>query len=216
MVVGNYLTSQNIKFSHPASDKKCSVVERVNRSIQDLIYRYLEHNQTYRFIDKLEALVETYNSRIHRVIKMSPNEAELDDNQNAVFNAHNERITKIVNNRKKPKYTVGTKVLIKNLPSRFSRGYKRRFNTEQFEIIRVNSKLPIAMYTLKSLNDLQVVDGQFYSYELQPISGDLFRFVVLKKKRVRGKEMLYVKYVGYDDTHNKWINATDVVQDLRQ
>lgn len=218
-IVENYLKSVNIKFSYPSSEKKCAVVERANRSLQDLIYRYLEHNQTYRYIDKLEALVETYNSRIHRTIKMSPNDAELDNNQNLVFNAHNERFSKIVEDRKgkKPKYAIGAKVLIKNLQTRFTRGYKRRFNTEQYEIVRVNSKLPLEMYTLKSLNDGEVVLGQFYSYELQPISGDIHRIIVLKRKTIRGKAMLYVRYEGFDETHDKWINAADdVVHDLSQ
>jgi hypothetical protein len=71
------------------------------------------------------------------------------------------------------------------------------------------------MYTLKSLNDGVVIEGQFYSYELQPFQEpDVHRIIVIKKKKIRGKLMLYVSYEGYDNTHNAWISADDVLHDL--
>ena len=33
----------------------------------------------------------------------------------------------------------------------------------------------------------------------------------LKRKRVKGKNMVLVKWLGYDDKHNSWIPEEDIV-----
>ena len=145
---------------------------------------------------------------------MTPAEAELPENQARVLNAHNEHFTKIAGKRKKPKYKVGERVLVKSLPSnRFHRGYQQSFNTEQFEIEEVKTNMPIPMYILKSLNNQEVIEGGFYAEELQPIKGDVFKVETVLGERVRrGKKQILVKWVGYNETHNQWIDATNVVE----
>lgn len=152
--------------------------------------------------------------RKHRTIGMTPHEAELPENQQRVLAAHNEHYTKIASKRKKAKYSVGERVLVKSLPSnRFHRGYQQSFNTEQFEIVDVKTNMPIPMYILKSLDKDDVIEGGFYAEELQPIKGDVFKVeAVLKKRKYRGRKQIFVKWVGFDDTHNQWIDETDVVE----
>jgi hypothetical protein len=120
----------------------------------------MDQNQTRSYTAELQLLMNAYNSRPHRTIGMSPNDAEKDENQEAVLNAHNQRYTKLNAKRKKPKYSVGTRVLVKSLPSnRFHRGYDRSFNDEQFEIVDVKTNMPIPMYILKSLDKDDIIEG---------------------------------------------------------
>jgi hypothetical protein len=49
------------------------MVERFNRSIRDLIDKYMTEYNTNKYIDVLDKLVSNYNNRKHTVIKMSPN-----------------------------------------------------------------------------------------------------------------------------------------------
>lgn len=68
--------NENSKIHAFAQDPiiKSSLAERFVRTIKDLIYRYLTENKTLRYIDSLQLIVDTYNSRKHRSIGMSPNE----------------------------------------------------------------------------------------------------------------------------------------------
>lgn len=209
-----YLRHLGIEIVHPSSEKKAAIVERFNRTLQGLIYRYLTHNQTSTFTYDLQLLMHTYNTRKHRTLKwMTPHEAELPENQERVLSAHNERYTKLAAKRKQPKYKVGERVLVKSLPTnRFHRGYHQSFRTEQFEIVEVKTNMPIPMYILKSLNDNEVVAGGFYAEELQVIKGDVFKIQVLRKRKYRGKTQLLVHWIGFSEKHNQWINEEDVVE----
>lgn len=211
-----YLRKEKIKMIHPYSETKAPMAERFIRTLKDLIFKYLDGHETRRYIDVLDDLVLTYNNRIHNTLKtLTPNEAEKDENKEKVLCALNNYYVKAVGGIRKhvPKYVVGQKVRIKNLPGKFHRGWQDRFNVEHFEIVRVNTRMPIPMYNLKSLNDGEKIRGGFYSNELVLIEGDVFKIEkVLKEETVDGKTRLFVKWVGYDDRHNSWIDSGDVVQ----
>ena len=50
-------------------DVKCAVVERVNRTLRDKLYRYFTYNNTYRYID---VLPKGYNATVHSPTGMAP------------------------------------------------------------------------------------------------------------------------------------------------
>ncbi len=207
----NYLTEKGIKIIHPFSEKKASVCERFNRTFQDLIYRFATEKESYRYIDVLYKLLSTYNNRGHRTLKyMTPNEAEKKENHNKVMNALNEHYTKAIRAGESAKYKIGQKVLIRKLPERFARGYHERFLIEHFEIVKINSRLPIPMYILKSLNNNEIVEGGFYGAELSPIKVSSFKMTVLKTRRYRGRLQYFVNWRGYDESHNTWIDADNI------
>jgi transposase InsO family protein len=213
-LVKNYLDSRGILMVHPSSEKKAAIVERFNRTLQGLIYRYMTENHTKRYYDAMPDLVRAYNSRGHRTLKyMSPIDADEEKNQDKILDAHNERYSKVASQRKKPKYQVGERVLVKSLPTnRFHRGYERSFREEQFEIVEVKKRMPIPMYILKSLDKGDIIEGGFYAEELQPVKGDVFKMEVLRRRNYRGKQQLFVRWIGFDDTHNQWIDADSVTQ----
>ena len=53
---------------------KACVVERFNRTLEQLIYRYFTTNNTLNFVPVLPSLVKGYNRSYHRSIKMAPNQ----------------------------------------------------------------------------------------------------------------------------------------------
>ena len=55
------------------SEKNSAFAERNIRSLKNIIYRYLEENWTYSYLDKLDSFVKTINYRINRTIKIAPN-----------------------------------------------------------------------------------------------------------------------------------------------
>jgi transposase InsO family protein len=215
-LVTNFLRERNIKIIHPFSETKAPHIERFNRTIQDLIYRYMTENETFRYIDILDKLLETYNNRGHRTLKyLTPNEAEDESNHQKVANALNEYYTKFVQlNKQKPKYTVGQTVRIKTLPNRFDRGYNERFAREHFKIVEVKTRMPIPMYILQSLDNNEIISGGFYSNELQPIdiSKGVFKMTVLKSRRRNGKLQHLVHWRDYGSQHDQWLDADNITK----
>jgi len=61
---------------------KANYAERVNRTIEDRLYKYFYENQTFKYTDILKDIVKSYNNTPHSAIHMAP--AEVNEN-NAEF-----------------------------------------------------------------------------------------------------------------------------------
>ena len=56
------------------NDTKAAIVERVNRTLKNKMYRYFRVENTFRYLDVLQDLVESYNNKYHRSIGMKPSQ----------------------------------------------------------------------------------------------------------------------------------------------
>jgi hypothetical protein len=216
-IVRALLLDRNIQVVLPSSENKAAYAERFNKSLQVLIYSYLTDRQTYRYIDVLQDLVKTYNSRKHRGHNniYSPNEAEQHDNIDKVRQIQmNRRSETIIKGRKmKPKFQVGDRVRIYLQKKTFARAYKEGFSIELFEIVDIRHRMPVPTYTLKSMNNDDIIIGGFYANELQLFRGDVYRIerIIGEPRRRRGRREVLVKWQGFDDRHNSWIPEADVL-----
>jgi hypothetical protein len=212
-LVRNYLEQNNIKLWHPFSEVKAGICERVNKTLQQLIYRYMTENETRTYITSLPMIVETYNSRPHSSIgKISPNNAELPENFTTVVSALRRHYASFIPAKKVYTFKVGDKVRIKTNYGRvFSRSYEEQFSREIFEIIRVNTRLPIPMFMLRSTDTGEDILGGVYAAELTKTTSDVFKIEKVLKRRVRdGKPEIFVKWINFGSQHNSWIPETDV------
>ena len=91
----------NLVFSE--SPYKSSMVERAQRTLQNIMYRHMHYNNTKRYLDSLEDIVHTYNSRVHRVIGISPNNAYQSRNKSTVLYNLEQHYRKALSMRKKTK-----------------------------------------------------------------------------------------------------------------
>ena len=62
-------------------------------------------------------------------------------------------------------------------------------------------------YVINNLNDEKIV-GTFYEKELQKTNQKEFRIEKVIKKK---DDKLYVKWKGFDNSFNSWINKKDIV-----
>ena len=60
------------------------MIERLNRTIKEKMFKYFCHNNTRKYIDALVLLVDQYNNTIHSSIKMTSIEASREENENKV------------------------------------------------------------------------------------------------------------------------------------
>ena len=208
----DYCNGQNIRLYNPDSSIHAAFIERFNRSLQSLIYKYLTENETHQYIKVLPRLVETYNDRYHRMIGTSPSTAEIDDRTHLQMRMMAAKYHEKIKSRPIT-FKIGDTVRISKLKNKFSRGYNEQFQQEIFKIksIKINKKIP--MYILETYNLSETIKGAFYSFELVKVNGDVFRIEkVIKKRKVEGVEQLFVKWKGFNETYNSWIDASDVQQ----
>ena len=60
------------KLYHTYSDKKASIVERVQRTLRSRLGRLYTQRNNNVWVDKLDDIVDSYNNSYHRSIKMKP------------------------------------------------------------------------------------------------------------------------------------------------
>ena len=61
------------------------MIERFNRTINEKMFKYFSANNTRKYVDVLDLLVDQCNNAIHSLINMTPNEASRKENENKVW-----------------------------------------------------------------------------------------------------------------------------------
>ena len=186
------------------NEEKSSVVERWIRMMKERMWKYFTDNNTNRYVDVLPDLVKGYNNTRHSSIKMTPVEASREKNELRVWRTlypdHLERCD--IN----PEFSVGDKVRISKKKKTFKKGYTTRWTEEIFTIVEVKPTSPVT-YKIADLNG-EEIKGSFYEPELQKTSQQLFR---IEKVIKRGKKKSLVKWKGYSDDFNSWVDNKDLV-----
>ena len=207
----DYCRRKGITLLHSDNFVHALFVERFNRSLKSLMFKYMTSRGTDRFIHVLQSLVKTYNSRIHRMIGMSPAEAEKARNAPKVRMKQEEAYAKI--KRRLPKFKKGQTVRISNYRAQFDRGYNKQFTEEIYKIRRVFTRLPIPTYELETLDGDETVEGNFYANELTlakpPKLFGIEKIVRRKKDKRTGQKLVLVKWKGYKNL--SWIAEDSVI-----
>ena len=109
-------------------------------------------------------------------------------------------------NTKDSKFKIGDHVRISKYKNIFAKGYTPNWSEEAFVIKKVRNTVPWT-YVLNDLNGEKII-GRFYEKELQKTNQEKFRIEKVIKKKVN---KLYVKWKGYDNSFNSWIDKKDLV-----
>ena len=106
-----------------------------------------------------------------------------------------------------PKYRVGDRVRISKAKRHFEKGYMANWTEELFTIVDAHRSDP-PVYRLVDWHG-DSLDGTFYEPELQKVivSADkTYRVEAELRRRNNGREVL-VKWFGYPESFNSWIDA---------
>ena len=190
--------------------RKCPVIERFNLTIQRLLYKIMRKNNSYEWTKYLDQAMHIYLHRKHRTIKMSPLQAEMDENQIKVRRTYFEKYVKAGMKTQKPKFSIGDSVRIFKERGTFHRGYKEDFTTETFIITKVLTNLPVVRYKLEEANGSEIV-GSFFQDELVLYNPPEFFEIDVLKTRGKGKHKEFlVHYRGWPHTYDEWKKASDM------
>ena len=108
--------------------------------------------------------------------------------------------------KKYPKFKVGDHVRMSKYKNIYTKGYTQNWSEEIFMISKIKNTVPWT-YVISDLNG-EPITGKFYEKELQKTSQEKFR---IEKVIKRKGDKLYVKWKGYDNSFNSWINKKGIV-----
>lgn len=221
----NVLKKHDIKFRVARNpDIKCSIVERVIRTLKDRLYRYFSYKNTKRYVDVIEKIVRGYNNTVHSGTKMKPSEVNFFNAIKARKNLIKRSLSQTVNKNKSSKrayassakYKPGNYVRISRTKNTFEPGYEKNYSEEVFVIDRVSHRQGLCTYVLTDLNG-EEIDGFFYPQELSIVAKKRMQIdqefkierIVASKGKGSNKQHL-VKWVGYPEKFNSWVKASDI------
>ena len=136
------------------------------------------------YFDFLNDIVDEYNNTHHKTIKMKPIDVKSDS-----FTEYNKE-----SNKKDPKLKVGDYVRISKNKNIFAKGYAPNWSEEIFIVKKIKNTSPWT-YLISDLDGEGIV-GSFYEKELQKTN----------QKEFRIEKELYVKWKGYNNSFNNWID----------
>jgi len=195
-----WLKHNNITMYSTFGEHKSAVVERFNRTIKEKMWVRFTAENTRNWIDMIVDLIAKYNNTRHSTIKMTPTEASKKENEAYIINGR--RYRNIESN--KSKFAVGDRVRISRIKGTFEKGYLPNWSEAVYEIVKVKHTSPVT-YILKDPSG-EILEGGFYSEELQKTSQEIYRIEkVIEKKKIKGVAHALVKWSGYNEKHNSWI-----------
>ena len=202
-----FLNKSRIKLYHTENEEKSSVVERWNRTMKNRMWKMFTANNNTVYWDKIDKLVDDYNNTKHSSVKKTPNEASKKENEEKVFvNLYGDLIYW---KPKKPKFAIGDKVRISKYKRRvFDKGYTPNWTEEVFIADKVLPTKPITYEIIDSMSE--EIEGTFCEKELQKAKQQTFRIEKVLRRDNKKKKAL-VKWSGYSDKYNSWINFKDLV-----
>ena len=175
------LEANNVMLHSTENEEKSSIVERWNRTMKNIMWKYFTVNSTQKYIDVLPSMIDKYKSTYHRSIKLTPSNARNPSNYQGMHNALYGNVRKATS----PKFHVGDKVCITRKKGTFEKGFTPNWTEELFTINSVKATNP-PTYTLKDQLG-EPVRGSFYEQELQLSVQEIFRIelVLRKKKKIK-------------------------------
>lgn len=192
----NLMDEYNIRLYSTFSNLKASICERFNRTLKTKMWREFSLRGNYKWIDMVSDLVADYNNTKHRTIKMKPSDVT-SSNAHQLKSIYQLRPT----TASKTRFKVGDRVRVSKYKHVFEKGYTPNWTVEIFTVTAVKPTKPVT-YRLKDYQG-QPIQGGFYQEELTSVKyPDVYLIEkVLKRRGYR----LFVKWLGFDSSHNSWI-----------
>ena len=209
--VQRFLKKRNIEFFTTNSEMKAAIVERFNRTLKTRMWKYFTAQNTTRYLDVLQSLVDGYNHSRHRSIKMRPVDVREQDSMAIRQRLYATKTTTKKRIAKTYKYAIGDVVRISKARRVFRKGYLPNWTEETFTVYdRRNTSEPFYYLRDYAGEDLK---GGFYEREIQRVvEPDEYRVeAVLDTKKVRGGKTLHlVKWLGWPSKFNSWVQDIHV------
>ena len=208
-----FLKRESVLHMLGGSEHKACMAERFGQTLKGRLYRYFTHNETYRYVDQLQAIVTGYNRTRHRILKRTPAEVTPDNEAQVWFEQYAlPYINKDVKSSK-PSFAVGDLVRITYIRKKFERSYDHKWTSELFRISKIIRQSETPLYKLIDYGG-EEIDSLFYPQELQSVVIDKDKPYLIDKvikTRVRkGVKESFVSWKYWGAKFNQWIPTADI------
>lgn len=199
------MNQHNINHYSTFTSTKAAIVERFNRTLKHKMWQMFHMQGSHKWLAILPTLLREYNNTKHRKIRMKPTDVSKRDEQRLLNTVYKD-VT--IFDESRIKFKVNDYVRISKFKTTFEKGYMPNWTTEIFQISSIQRTQPIT-YLIKDEQN-NVIRGAFYTEELQKVVHP-HTYLVEKIIRRRPRDQLYVKWLGFDSTHNSWIHKNDLL-----
>ena len=118
--IRNVLKSHDVNYFSTKSEKKAAIVERFNRTLKTMMWKYFYSKGIYAWIDVLDELVKNYNGTKHGSTLIKPSDVN-SSNEDAVWvTLYGSALGELA----LPKFRVGDTVKVSRYKSVFGKGYE--------------------------------------------------------------------------------------------
>ena len=217
-LVQNYLQQQNIKHYTSKNETKVAMSERLIKQLKRKLLQYMNEKNTYKWTNILADMVQAYNNSYHRIIKMTPAQAQTADQYTVWANQFYSKPkptrepTRPKQKKDAHKFSVGDRVKLSVLKKPFDREYDEKYTTETFTITNRRQQGDIDTYSVKDEQN-EAITGWFYPQELLKVfvpNDKAYKIEkVLKRRKRNGKEEMLVRWRGYSKKFDSWITDVD-------
>ena len=115
------------------------------------ISKMFTERDSYRYIDKIDDIVNEYNNTYQSSIKMTPVDASKKENEGIVYyNLYNKRRREMLKRNNRPKFKKGNIVRIYAFKNLFDKGNSKQWSNERFIIYKVHSSI-LLKYKIKGI-----------------------------------------------------------------
>ena len=136
---------------------KAGAVERVNRTIKNIIWKIFTQTGRKRWIDALEDIQDNYNNTWHRTIKMSPNEVTWGNRRKVFKNMYPD-----INDTFDCRLKRGDTVRIALNKDKFEKGYTVNWSEDLFTISKSFQRSGVCWYRLKDSTGNIYPKGKYF------------------------------------------------------
>ena len=136
------------------NEGKSVVAERFIRTLKSNICKYMTSISKSAYIDKLDDIVDEYNSTYHTTIKMKPTDVKDNTYINTNDKETNDKDSKMI--KLTIKFKVGDRVRISKYKNIFDKGYTPNWFEEVFVIKKVKNTVPW-IYVINDLNGEEIM-----------------------------------------------------------
>lgn len=207
--VTNLLKNFGIKRYSTYTAMKAAICERFNRTIKNHMWKEFSMNGNYKWLRLLDKIIRNYNHSYHRTIKMRPIDVSSANEQKLLNTVYNYRRDDHYRHQiGNTKFRIGDRVRMSKYKHVFEKAYTPNWTTEIFKIRKVQKNTDPVTYLLADYQGNEI-SGSVYEHELLLVKHpDLY--LVEKILRRKGNQA-YVKWLGFDSSHNSWVDKDKII-----
>ena len=199
---------------------KSSLAETTIKSIKNHLYKAMHELHTTRWIDLINDVIASYNSRPHRnLFGFTPASAKLPENYSTLRKFQIEEMKQYQSQFKKkaPSFKPGEKVKIAKDKSVFSRGFTEKYHPHTYTIDKVTTSAPYQY----SLVETPMPSRRWYEFELSRVQKSITPeyyiakseenpLIELRSGKIAHKSKNYLLKDHSDANFQKWLTQDEL------